>query len=265
MSEIRADPPTVKANPGVRPGRPAAAPASRPASDFRAYYVEQAPLFRGLSRAQCDEVVALSRERRVGRKQCFFTEGEPADEVCILGAGRVKITQLTNMGHQIILRLTGPGEVFGGLGVAAGALHSSTAEALEPSHALTWPRRGLEELAERIPVLQRNALRIVSERLRHLEERYSELATERVSQRLARTLLRLVGQIGRPSGGGVLVSLNRDELAQVTGTTQFTVSRLLSEWESLGLVTPRREGVLVLDGPGLVVLAETGEDASGSL
>ena len=234
----------------------------RPATDFRLYYVEQAPLFRGLSRAQCSQIVAFAREQRVGRKQCFFVEGEPAEEVCVLGSGRVKITQLTAMGHQIILRLTGPGEVFGGLGVVSGAFHSSTAEALEPSHALVWPRRGLEELAEHIPALQRNALRIVSERLRHLEQRYSELATERVGQRLARALLRLVGQIGRPSQGSVLVSLTRDELAQLTGTTQFTVSRLLCEWESRGLVTPRREGVLIDDGPGLVALAEVGEDPS---
>jgi CRP-like cAMP-binding protein len=85
-----------------------------------------------------------------------------------------------------------------------------------------------------MPVLQRNALRIVSERLRNLEQRYRELATERVGQRLARAILRLVGQIGRPSEGRVLVSLTRDESAQPTGTTQFTVSRL------------RRNGVLGL-------------------
>jgi CRP-like cAMP-binding protein len=238
------------------------APIGRAALDFRPYYVEQAPLFRGLTRTQCAEVVAGSYERRVARKQRFFSQGEPAEEICVLGSGRLKITQVSPGGQQIILRLTGPGEVFGGLGVASGAPYPSTAEALEPSHALIWPRRGLEALGERIPVLQRNALRIVSERLRHLEQRYQELATERVGQRLARALLRLVGQIGRPSDGGALVSLTRDELAQLIGTTQFTVSRLLCEWESLGLVTPRREGVVVDDSRRLVALAEVGDGGS---
>lgn len=240
------------------------APLGRTALDFRPYYVEQAPLFRGLTRSQCAEVVAVSYERRIARKQRFFAEGEPANEVCVLGAGRLKMTQVTTAGQQIILRLTGPGEVFGGLGMVNGAPHPATAEALEPSHALIWPRQGLEALAERIPVLHRNALRIVSERLRNLEQRYRELATERVGQRLARALLRLVGQIGRPADGSVLVSLTRDELAQLTGTTQFTVSRLLCEWESLGLVTPRREGVLVDDSPGLVALAEAEPDTAES-
>ncbi len=240
------------------------APIGRVALDFRPYYVEQAPLFRGLTRGQCAEIVAASYERRIARKQSFFGEGEPADEVCVLGTGRLKMTQLTTGGQQIIVRLTGPGEVFGGLGMVSGAPYAATAEALEPSHALIWPRRTLEALAERMPVLQRNALRIVSERLRHLEQRYRELATERVGQRLARALLRLVGQIGRPCEGRVLVSLTRDELAQLTGTTQFTVSRLLWEWESLGLVTPRREGVLVDDSPGLVALSETEPEAAES-
>ncbi len=240
------------------------APLGRAALDFRPYYVEQAPLFRGLTRAQGAELVAASYERRIARKQVFFTEGEPAEEVCVLGAGRLKMTQLTTGGQQIIVRLTGPGEVFGGLGMVSGALYAATAEALEASHALIWPRRSLEGLAERMPVLQRNALRIVSERLRHLEQRYRELATERVGQRLARALLRLVGQIGRPSEGRILVSLTRDELAQLTGTTQFTVSRLLSDWQPLGLVTPRREGVLIDDSAGLVALAEADPEAAES-
>jgi CRP-like cAMP-binding protein len=198
----------------------------------------------------------MATEHRVGRKQCFFIEGEPARNVYVLAAGRVKITQLTRSGQQIILRLTAPGEAFGALGVERGAPYPVSAEALEPSHALVWQRESLEAITERVPFLQRNALRIVAERLRHMEQRYRELATERVSQRVARTLLRLVGPMGRPCDGGVLVSLSRDELAQLTGTTQFTVSRLLCRWESRHLMRPRREGVVIDDTIGLARLAD---------
>jgi len=230
--------------------------APRPDLDFRLHFVERTPLFRGLSPAAHAELVALAHEQRVGRKQCFLEEGEPARESLLLCAGRVKMTQLTASGQQVILRLTGPGEVFGGLGVARGGSYPATAEALEPSHALAWNRSDLEPFAERHPLLLQNTIRVVSERLRTLELRYRELATERVPQRLAHALLRLVGHMGRPAEGGALVSFSREELAQMTGTTLFTVSRIVSEWETHGLVLPRREGVVVVDIAGLVAVAE---------
>ena len=231
----------------------------KPDLDFRLHFVERAPLFRGLSPAAHSELLVLAHERRVARKQCFLEEGEPAREILILCAGRVKMTQLAPSGQQIILRLTGPGEVFGGLGVARGGTYPATAEALEPSHALGWSRAELHAFAETHPLVLQNTIRIVSERLRSLEHRYLELATERVPQRLAHALLRLVGHMGRPADGGALVSFSREELAQMTGTTLFTVSRIVSEWETHGLVLPRREGVVVVDTEGLVSVAEGAE------
>ena len=65
------------------------------------------------------------------------------------------------------------------------------------------------------------------------------------NKRLA--LLRLVKQVGKPAHGGMEVSLSRDELAQMTGTTLFTISRILSKWGEEGFVQPRREAVVVLD------------------
>jgi CRP-like cAMP-binding protein len=224
--------------------------------DFRLHFVERAPLFRGLESAACAELVRLARERRVTRKECFFLQGDPAEDVMVLCAGRLKMTQLAVGGEQVILRLMGPGEAFGALDVAAGGTYPVSAEALEASHALVWDRAAIDAFAGRHPVLLRNAVRIVSERLRSLEQRCAELATQKVPQRVAHALLRLVGQIGQPAPDGVLVSLSRDELAQMTGTTLFTVSRLFGEWEARGMVRPRREGAIVTDVQRLASLTE---------
>ncbi|HET7291504.1 MAG TPA: Crp/Fnr family transcriptional regulator [Vicinamibacteria bacterium] len=218
--------------------------------------IEQAPLFRGVARAELSLLAERARDRRVRRGQTLFQEGEPAGEIGVLGTGRVKLTQLSASGEEIILRLVGAGELLGGLGVPRGGASTTTAQAMEASHALLWERRGFEEVMERIPALHRNALRIMAERLRSLEDRYREVATERVPQRLAHALLRLIGQIGRPDSGGVLVALSREELAQMTGTTLFSVSRLLSQWESQGMVRARREAVIVDDTRALIAVAE---------
>jgi CRP-like cAMP-binding protein len=219
--------------------------------------IQQAPLFRGATEAETWELATHARDRRALRKEFFLQEGEPALESLLLCSGRVKLTQLSAEGHEYIIRLVGPGEHFGSLGLPPGGTHGSTAQALEDSLALAWDRRQFEELIDRSPALHRNALRIVAQRLRSAEEHARELATERVAQRLSRTLSRLVGQVGRPAEGAVFVSLTREELAQMVGTTLFTVSRIFSAWETEGLIRPRREGVLVDDSARLVRIADS--------
>ena len=49
--------------------------------------------------------------------------------------------------------------------------------------------------------------------------------------------------------GRLEISLSREELAQLTGTTLFTVSRLLCQWDLLGIVSARQEAVLLRTFP----------------
>src|ERR1035437_2705303 len=98
--------------------------------------------------------------------------------------------------------------------------------------------------------------RIVGGGVLVIQERFREVATERVAPRVARQLVRLLDKIGRRVEDGVEISLSREELAQMTGTTLFTVSRLLSAWEERGIVKPRREGVTICDVPALNAISE---------
>jgi CRP-like cAMP-binding protein len=85
-----------------------------------------------------------------------------------------------------------------------------------------------------------------------------ELSTQRVERRIARTILRLARQSGRKIEQGVLVDLplSRQDIAEMTGTTLYTVSRVLSDWEDRGLVQSERQQVIITYPHGLVSLAE---------
>ena len=87
-----------------------------------------------------------------------------------------------------------------------------------------------------------------------LEGRFQELATERIPQRLAKILLRLILQ-GRGSVRASLIDLTGEDLAQIVGTTQFTVSRLLCDWAAKGIIQPERSAILVENFPGLIAVA----------
>ncbi len=103
-----------------------------------------------------------------------------------------------------------------------------------------------------------NAVRFVATQLHDLQVRYRQLATEKVERRVARALLRLVQHAGRKVDDGVLIDLplSREDLAQMTGTTLYTVSRILSRWESEGILDVGRQRVVVRRPHGLVAAAD---------
>jgi CRP-like cAMP-binding protein len=135
--------------------------------------------------------------------------------------------------------------------------HRTTAQAFRDCRALVWDAAAFNTMVMRYPVLHQNMARIVGEDLLELEARFREVATERVGPRVARQLVRLLEQMGRPADNGEMeVCLSREDLAQMTGTTLFTVSRLLSAWEARGMVRPRREAVAICDVQSLREISE---------
>jgi CRP/FNR family transcriptional regulator, nitrogen oxide reductase regulator len=222
----------------------------------RVALVQQFVLFAGLGAADCANIVSSAHERDFARRQTIFFEGDPMQQILLLTSGCVKVTQFGQNGSEVILRLSGPGEVLGSIEQCSRATHCSTAQALQASRVLMWDAKVFESISERYPILRRNTARILGDRLRELEERFREISTEKVASRLSSQLVRLLNQVGRRVNGYVEISLSREELAQLTGTTLFTVSRLLSQWEQRGIVSARRETVLVRDLPALVELSQ---------
>ena len=156
----------------------------------------------------------------------------------------------------MILRLNGSGDVIGKVDVQKHARHCSKAQTLSAATALSWDAAVFEALSVRFPALRRNTLRSLAIQLEELEQRFREISTERVASRLSREIVRLLAQVGRVVNGTVEIALSREEVAQLTGTTLFTVSRLLSDWDERGIVSTRREAVSVNDLLALQQLAE---------
>ncbi|HKV82218.1 MAG TPA: Crp/Fnr family transcriptional regulator [Candidatus Sulfotelmatobacter sp.] len=226
----------------------------RTALDTVAHAVKRMVLFRELSLSECGEIAMRARERVFAPGETIFREDDPVGFVYAVASGRVKTIRSNRLGKLIILHLAGPGEVLDGLGLSMGSNHIFTAQAMGRSHVLTWDARVFEEFARRFPTLQSNATRLLFRRLRMTEGRLHELATERVPQRLARVLLRLIVQSERCESRQSL-ELSCEELAQMAGTTLYTVSRLLCSWAAERIIQPERSAILVENLPGLIHVA----------
>ncbi len=214
--------------------------------------------FKGLPAEQLQAVIEVARQRRVPRDAYFFQQGDQAAVFYTLLQGKAKLTQLTPDGHQVLMRFVNSGDSFGVIAALESAEHPLSAQTVSDCLALTWDSQTLTALLERFPKLAINALQMVSLHHQELQNRYLELATERVERRIAHAVLRLVQQAGQKVEQGILINLplSRQDLAEMTGTTLYTVSRIISRWEEQGIARTGRKRLLIRRPHDLVAIAE---------
>ena len=213
-------------------------------------------LFSGIPEEDCANILATARERTYPAGKTMFFEGDPVRQVVLLTGGCVKLSQSGPQGREVILRLVGPGE-----SLCAECFpkyhHCSTGQTMKESSAFVWEAHQFEAVAHKYPSLERNISCVLLRTLNQLEVRFREISTEKVAPRLSSQLVRLATQLGQRMNGHVEIRLSQRDLAQLTGTTLFTVSRLLGQWEAQGFVKPQRQGVLVLNMQALEALAQS--------
>lgn len=215
----------------------------------------EVPLFARLPAPTVERIASLFRPRRLCRGEFVFLEGEPSRTLNLLAEGRIKIIRETDQGRQVILRVIGPGELFGVSGSWDAAAYPASARALDEVVVLQLPTRAFTELVAAHHDLAVAVITEMGRRLREAEARILDLQTERVEQRLARAILRLLEGTGRRPGGGMTVALSRQDLADLSGTTLSTTSRTLRAWHRQGLIVAGREHVGVLDPDALGLIA----------
>jgi CRP/FNR family transcriptional regulator, nitrogen oxide reductase regulator len=224
--------------------------------------VAHLPLFAGLAPAELDAILKDARPVRHPKNAAVFAQGEEAHSFFLLLNGHVRAAKTTPEGQQIVVRYVTAGEIFG-VAVAIGLnKYPATATAVDDSVALAWPSSAWPGLVAQHPALGANTLMTVGERLQDSHTRVIEMSTQQVEGRIARALLRLAKQAGRKVEGGVAIDfpISRQDIAEMTGTTLHTVSRILSGWENQGMVESGRQRVVITDPHRLFALSEEGGD-----
>lgn len=207
------------------------------------------PLFRRLTPADRARIGEHARLKQFARGEDLFREGDPGDALLVIVEGRVKIFKSTASGKQIILEIFGAGEPLGAVAVYEAMPFPASALALEDTSCIRVEARDFYRLLEQHPVLVRGLLSGLSLRIGELTRRLTELSGGRVETRFARLFLKLAEQMGRQAQGGTFVPmpLQRQELADLTGTTIETCIRIMSRWEKDNVIHTGKDGFVILD------------------
>lgn len=224
-------------------------PAAQVDSDPTIGCLTHAPLFVGLNEAQFREVASTAQVCFYSEEDILFLQDDPVRRVLVVAAGTVKITRDNKAGCETLLGIERAGDWLDDT-IGPSQVHTVCARATEDCVLLAWDAAMFERLLERIARIERNMVRIMRTRLQAMQARFCDVSTLRAPQRLARTILHL------GHGPRDVVSLSREEIAQMAGTSMFIVSRLLSSWAESKIVTLERGNVLIEDRDRLLELIE---------
>jgi CRP-like cAMP-binding protein len=219
-------------------------------------------VFRGLPSAALDALAAAARVRHLPRETRIFNQGDPGGRAHVVIDGGVRIVQSGSDGAQVVIRFICPGEMFGTVALFTDGRYPADAVTLAETLEASWSEADLLELIGRHPEIAINVIRIIGKRLQEVQDRVRELATQRAERRVAYALLRLARQAGHSTVGGTAIEfpLRRKDVADISGTTLHTASRILTAWEKAGLVISQNQRLTLRQPSEILRIAEDAPD-----
>lgn len=214
----------------------------------------------GLDESERTALDRIIRRRRVlKRGEMLYRFGDPLRALYAIRRGSLKTTGLMEDGRAQVTGFHLPGELLGADAISA-EVHPCSAEALEASEVCEIPYGELETLAQKIPGLQHQLLRMLSRQLVDDERLLVLLGRMSAEERLAACLVSLSQRYARLGMDGTVyrLSLSRQDLGDYLGLALETVSRLFSHFQDHGLIEVRGRRVRLLELQRLQALASGG-------
>ena len=195
------------------------------------------------------EFQKLSENRaiRTFRKKDFlFMEGQSPNDLFFIRRGSVKTYKINYDGKELITRMVQAGEYLGYVPLLEEKPYTENAEALEETEVSIIPKDEFLSLIYSSKDVARTFIKLLSFSLDENEKRLLDLAYQSVRQRVAGTLLQIASKnVG--SGGGLIITMARRDIANLIGTAIESLNRTLIDFKDEGLIQMTESGLKILD------------------
>ena len=214
--------------------------------------IRQSPLFAGTTDEDVAAILKICKVKEYERGEVLFDEGDMAQGFYIVAAGRVKVYKLSPEGKERILHVVQPGGNFAEAAIFADGLYPASAEPLEKSTLIFFPKRDFLDLLTAQGRIAINMIGGLSRFLRLFAGQIEELTFRDVPSRLARYLLDLSNE----RNGAVELPTSKSAIASRLGTVSETLSRTFRKLSDEGLIRVEGKTIVILDAERLSDLAE---------
>ena len=211
------------------------------------------PFFRGLDEAVIDWLVPRAFSKRLEKGSVLFHKGDTGTKLYAVCAGAVRISSTSEQGHDAILNLIIPGDIFGEIALLDRSPRTADAVAVEDSEIMEIDRHDFVQLLREYPDVSMRLLEILSSRLRRTSEQVEDIIFLSLPHRLAKVLLHLSQ---RPNSGAKPEKLHvtQQELSQMIGASRESTNKQLRDWERRKWLKLERSTIVLLAPDALRML-----------
>jgi len=203
-------------------------------------------LWEGLSPEEREQIARYCPDRSFQKGSTIFSPGDAPEALYVLSSGLIKLSHVSEDGQESILRVFGPGDVFGELLLTVRA-RPFLATALTACTVTVVPGKTFLQLLSTIPKIGFNFIGVLSRHLAEMALDRGQASHKWSFDRLVLTLLKLSKAHGEEKEGrtSIVLPLTHQILADMIGTSRETVSRHLARLQREGIVTQRGRTLLI--------------------
>jgi CRP/FNR family transcriptional regulator, cyclic AMP receptor protein len=218
-------------------------------TDEDAATLAKTPLLRELGAADTAAVRPHTHVVTLKRGDRLYDEGDVDDQLYVVIEGKVKLTRTSADGREVLVRIQGPGDMFGELAMFDPTWRTSNASAVTDARLAAIAHDDLRHVLNERPAIALLLLRELAQRLRIITDANTNLIFTDVPGRVAKALLELADKFGTQQEDGTLVShdLTQEELAQLVGASRETVNKALADFAARGWIQLSAKSVLLID------------------
>ena len=192
------------------------------------------------------EIAARGNVKQYPANAVIINEGDAADSLFIVLAGRVKVYAANEAGKEVILSTLGAGEYVGELALDGGT-RSASVMTMEPTRCAVVTGARLRDFLAAHPDFALHLIRDLIRRVRRLTGSVKNLALEDVYHRV----VALLHELSEPQGGQRVVAqkLTQQDIADHVGSSREMVSRIFKELVAGGYVSLTADEIVVHRSP----------------
>jgi len=231
---------------------------AQPQRDMRRAALRACPLFQAMQPGELEAILEFATERRVRRGQIVVQKGDAGSSMMAVLAGRVRISAVNAEGKEITLNVINPGQVFGEIALLDGQPRSADATAIEDTVLLVIERRHFMPFLASNQNLAARMLAVLCERLRSTSIALEQIALFDLEARLARLILKLATDYGKPTADGMRIELklSQRDISNLVAASRESVNKQLAEWRDSGVLTFESGYIILHRSDALQALVE---------
>lgn len=197
------------------------------------HLVSLVPIFSKLDAGELHEVATRVRPRVHSRGEQLYGAGDDNPHLMIIHSGWVKVSRLTESGHEQVIRVLGVGDFLGEATFMGGGTADHYAVTLEESEICSLHRDDMRDYLSRSPSVAYKMLETLSKRLGSTEVQLSSVTGEEAGHRVASYLMRLAQE---SKSNRVTLPISKKDVASYLGMKPETFSRRLARLEEADVV-----------------------------